>query len=94
MLACASSLTPGVRSWLACDSHEAVRRTFATTGTALLVTSIVLACSFFIFTLGNFYGAVHLGLLVGCAAIIAFLADALVAPALLVEFGGPASIGS
>ncbi len=63
-------------------------------GTALLVTSIVLACSFFIFTLGNFYGAVHLGLLVGCAAIIAFLADALVAPALLVEFGGPAHSGS
>ena len=66
------------------DSREAVRRTFATTGTALLVTSIVLAVSFYVFLFGNYNGMLHIGLLAGAATRVALLADVLVAPALMV----------
>ena len=66
------------------DASEAVRRTFATTGTALLVTTLVLAASFYVFLFGQYYGMVYLGLLTGTAVLVAFLADVLVAPALMV----------
>ena len=78
------------------DASEAVRRTFATTGTALFVTSLVLSTSFFLFIFSDFYGLVHFGILAGCATIMAFLADVLVAPALMVlatQGGGRRSIG-
>ena len=74
------------------DAPEAVRLTLATTGTALLVTSIVLATSFLVFVFGHFYGTVHFGILACFATVVAFLADVLVAPALMVvATGGRAS---
>ena len=71
------------------DPREAVRRTFATTGTALLTTSLVLATSFFIYLAAHFYSMVYFGILAGFATIVAFLADVLVAPALMVLAGPP-----
>ena len=41
------------------------------------------AC-FLVFLLGSFYGMIHVGLLAALAALVAFAADILVAPALLV----------
>ena len=52
----------------------------------MLITSLVLSTSFFSYTLGHFYGMVHFGILAGSAALIALLADILVAPALLIWF--------
>ena len=66
------------------DATDAVHRTLATTGSAMLVTTLVLATSFYVFLLGSFTGTVHLGVLAGTATVMAFLADVLVAPALMV----------
>ena len=69
------------------DPREAVRRTFATTGTALLTTSLVLATSFVIYVTAHFHSLIHFGILAGFATIVAFLADVLTAPALMVLAG-------
>jgi predicted RND superfamily exporter protein len=63
--------------------QASIRKTFATTGVALLSTSVALATSFFVLAFASFYHVVQFGLLAGSATIIAFLADMLVAPALL-----------
>ncbi len=65
------------------DPAAAIRETFRTTGTALLVTSIVLSGSFGCSALGGFTGVVHFGILTFFATIVAFLSDVLVAPALM-----------
>ena len=65
------------------DAAESIRLTLSTTGTAMLVTSIVLAMSFYTNLLSHFYGMVHVGLLAGTAVLLAFAADVLVAPALM-----------
>jgi predicted RND superfamily exporter protein len=66
------------------DPEEAVRRTLETTGRAMLFTSIVLAAGFFIWTLATMASVVNMGAFAGFAVIAAFLADVLVAPALMV----------
>jgi predicted RND superfamily exporter protein len=76
------------------DPEAAVRRTLETTGRAMLFTSIVLATGFFIYTLATMANIVATGVFTGFAVIAAFLADVLVAPALMVLFqrrmAGPA----
>ncbi len=62
----------------------AVHRTLATTGAAMLVTSLVLAAGFAVLLTATMAPVACLGLLCGAAAIIAFLADVILAPALLV----------
>ncbi len=64
--------------------QASIRKTFATTGVALLTTTVALATSFFVLAFASFYHVVQFGLLASSATIIAFLADMLVAPALLV----------
>jgi predicted RND superfamily exporter protein len=44
---------------------------------------VVLSSGFFIFMLGHMVSVFHLGLLAGLAAIVAFLADVVLAPALM-----------
>jgi predicted RND superfamily exporter protein len=68
------------------DPEGAVRRTLETTGRAMLFTSIVLAAGFFIWTLATMASVVNLGVFAGFAVIAAFLADVLVAPALMMLF--------
>jgi len=65
------------------DLELAVRETLRTTGSALLFTSIVLAMGFSVFALGEMSNTRIFGLLLAFASIVAFVADLLVAPALL-----------
>jgi hypothetical protein len=71
------------------DAGVAVRRTLETTGVALLYTSIVLSLGFFIFMLGHMVSVFYLGLLAGVATLLAFLADIVLAPALMVLVSRP-----
>lgn len=61
----------------------AVRETLASTGQALLFTSLVLSTGFFIFTLASLNNLFFFGLLTGMAILLAFLADLILAPALM-----------
>ncbi len=65
------------------DAALAVRQTLRTTGKALLITSLVLSGAFFVNMLGTMYNLQHFGLLTGFCIIVAFLADVLLAPALM-----------
>ena len=65
------------------DIEVAVRETMKTTGSALLFTSLVLAAGFSVFALSGMSNFRIFGLLSAYAALVAFLADILVAPALL-----------
>ena len=65
------------------DLESSVKETMRTTGSALLFTSLVLTAGFSIFGLSELSNIRIFGLLSAFAAIIAFLADLLVAPALL-----------
>jgi predicted RND superfamily exporter protein len=75
------------------DAHAAIRRTLETTGTALFATSLVLAASFGCYTLGHMTGVVQFGILAPFAILIAFLADLILSPALLILVGRPKILG-
>ena len=66
------------------DPVGAVVQTLQTTGRAMLFTSIVLSAGFFVQMLATVDNLTHTGALAGFAVIVAFLADVLLAPALLV----------
>jgi predicted RND superfamily exporter protein len=70
------------------DSAEAVRSTLATSGRALLVTTLVLCCAFLVFTRGELSTLFNFGLLTSTTLALAFLADVLLAPALMVLIKG------
>ncbi|MCP4002585.1 MAG: MMPL family transporter [bacterium] len=65
------------------DTQAAVRETLRTTGHALLVTSIVLSLSFFIYAFASLTNLVKFGLLTGVTVIFAFIADITLSPALM-----------
>lgn len=65
------------------DAHAAVRETLRTTGKALMITSLVLSCGFFVNLFSTMYNLQDFGLLTGFCIIMAFLADVLLAPALM-----------
>jgi predicted RND superfamily exporter protein len=66
------------------DPVAAVGQTLQTTGRAMLFTSIVLSAGFFVQVLASVDNVSHTGGLLGFAVVVAFLADVLLAPALLV----------
>jgi predicted RND superfamily exporter protein len=66
------------------DATLAVDQTLATTGSALFVTSVVLAASFLVFMLGEMVNLRYFGTLIAFATVAAFLADLLLSPALMV----------
>jgi predicted RND superfamily exporter protein len=66
------------------DPSEAVRRTLETTGRAITFTTIVLTVGFLSFMFSSMSNLVKLGFLTAFAVIAAFLADIVLAPALLV----------
>ena len=74
------------------DEHAnvevAVRKTLETTGQALLFTSIVLALGFAIYTQAYLTNLFYFGLLTALTIVFAFLADIVLAPALLVKVFG------
>jgi len=61
----------------------AVRETLQTTGQALLFTSIVLTMGFLIYVLSDLSNLSRFGMLTAFSIVIAFLADVLLAPALM-----------
>ncbi len=65
------------------DVRLAVRETLSTTGQAMLVTSIVLSTGFFIYTGSAMPALFRFGVLTGSTIITAFLADIILAPALM-----------
>lgn len=64
-------------------SLRAIRETLTTTGRAMLVTSTVLSIGFFVFTGAWLENVSDFGLLCGIGAILAFLADVVLLPALV-----------
>ncbi|MDJ0852126.1 MAG: efflux RND transporter permease subunit [Myxococcota bacterium] len=70
------------------DVHRAVRQTLETTGQALLFTSLVLSLGFLLYTLAEMQVLLHFGFLTAFTIIMAFLADVLLAPALMVLVTG------
>jgi predicted RND superfamily exporter protein len=71
------------------DSGRAIAETLATTGKALLFTSLVLSAGFFIFTLSSLNNLIAFGLLTGFAILMAFIADITITPALLTLVSQP-----
>jgi predicted RND superfamily exporter protein len=65
------------------DPRFAVHETLATTGTAMLFTSLVLSLGFAVFLAAYLNSTFWFGLLAGFACAVAFLADVIVAPALM-----------
>ena len=66
------------------DVPDAVRRTLRTTGQALLFTSIVLSVAFFTFVLSDLNNLKNFGMMTAFAIVMAFIADILLAPALMI----------
>ena len=65
------------------STQKAIEETLLTAGRAMLVTSLVLAAGFWIFMAATLNNLFLFGLLTGMTLITAFLADVLLAPALL-----------
>jgi predicted RND superfamily exporter protein len=65
------------------DARAAIQQTLETTGRALLVTSLVLAAGFFTYTGAYLHNTRTFGLLAGGAILVAFLANVIVAPSLM-----------
>jgi hypothetical protein len=65
------------------SAPDAVRNTLATTGSALLFTSLVLSAGFAVFAFSYTRNTAYFGILASTATLVAFLADVLVSPALL-----------
>lgn len=65
------------------DVRESTQRTLRSTGQALLYTSVVLSAGFFIYTFASMKNLLNFGFLTGLTIIFAFLADMILAPALL-----------
>jgi predicted RND superfamily exporter protein len=66
------------------DARAAVMRTLETTGAALLFTSLVLASGFAVMLLAYMRNGAQFGLLATFATVVAFLADVVLSPALMV----------
>jgi predicted RND superfamily exporter protein len=66
------------------DARQAIHETLTSTGAAMLFTTLVLCGCFFTFTLAYLSNIARFGLLGGMAIMVAFLADVLLAPALMV----------
>ncbi len=66
------------------DPAESVRRTLATSGRALFVTTLVLSSAFLVFTAGDLNSLFAFGFLTSTTLVLAFVADVLLAPALMI----------
>jgi len=71
------------------DVPASIRDTLATTGQAMLFTSLVLASGFFVYMLASMHNLFNFGLLTGFTILLAFAADALLTPALVTLFARP-----
>lgn len=65
------------------DVRLAVQETLLSSGRAILITSIVLACGFFVYAASTLHNLQAFGLLTGITIIVALLADLFLLPAIL-----------
>jgi predicted RND superfamily exporter protein len=65
------------------DTLEAVSRTLSTTGSALLFTTLVLTAGFFVMSTSHMSNIAVFGLISAFAALVAFIADIVLSPALM-----------
>jgi predicted RND superfamily exporter protein len=65
-------------------AKEAVRSTLRTSGRAMLITTVVLALGFFMFTFASMLNIQRFGFLTGLTIVLALLADFLSIPALMI----------
>ncbi|MEM9177007.1 MAG: MMPL family transporter, partial [Myxococcota bacterium] len=65
------------------DPHDAIRRTLATAGVALLFSSVALVAGFAVFSLASLSALLHFGLIASAAIALALLSDLIVLPAML-----------
>jgi hypothetical protein len=70
------------------DVEESVRLTMATIGRALAFTTVSIAGGFFLFMAASMTNIANFGFLIGLTLVLAFLADVLIGPALLVVLYG------
>lgn len=66
--------------------HYAIKRTFFSTGKAIVVTSIILCAGFILLIGSEFLGTFYIGLLISMMLLFAVLSDLLLLPALLFYF--------
>lgn len=64
----------------------ALKRTYLSTGKAVVVTSIILSCGFLTLLLSDFTSSFYVGLLVGLTLLIAVICEMLLLPVLLIYF--------
>lgn len=66
------------------SAKEAIRSTLRTSGRAMLITTIVLALGFFMFTFASMLNIERFGYLTGTSLVLALLADFFSVPALMI----------
>ena len=66
------------------ETSHAIEQTFATTGKAMVITTMVLSLGFFAYLAANMISVQNFGLLTASVIIFALLADLLLAPALMI----------
>lgn len=64
----------------------AIKRTYLSTGKAIILTSVILSGGFLTLIFSDFNGTFYLGLMVGLALIFALICDLLLLPLLLIYF--------
>jgi predicted RND superfamily exporter protein len=71
------------------DVGASIRETLESTGQALLYTTLVLSAGFFIYMFASMTNLFYFGFLTGFTIIMAFLADVILAPALITLVARP-----
>jgi predicted RND superfamily exporter protein len=76
------------------DPQDSVRYAFATVGTALVVTSTILAAGFIVLAQSSFAFNFQMGQLTAIVIVVALIADFLFLPPLLMKFDGDPQIAT
>jgi predicted RND superfamily exporter protein len=66
--------------------NYAVKRTFLTTGKAMIVTSLILSGGFLMLIFSDFLGTFYIGLLISMTLFIALIAELVVTPIVVMFF--------
>src|SRR5690606_10192962 len=68
------------------SSLYAVKRTFLTTGKAMIVTTLILSGGFLTLIMSDFLGTFYIGFLISLTLFIALIAELLVSPLVIMIF--------
>jgi predicted RND superfamily exporter protein len=67
----------------------ALRRTFLSTGRAIVLTTLILTAGFLMLMFSDFLGTFYIGLLISCTLVFALISDLFFLPVLLIFFYKP-----